>query len=111
MDDDFNTPKALSSIFELVRSGNTYLAQNDLKSARAVRRLIKELCKVLGLDLEKVVTIEPEIKGRIEKLIKERDSARQNKDFKKADKIRSELLEEGVVLEDTKESTIWRRKI
>ncbi len=111
MDDDFNTPKALSSIFELVRSGNTYLAQNDLKSARAVRRLIKELCKVLGLDLEKIVAIEPEIKGRIEKLIKERDSARQNKDFKKADKIRSELLEEGVVLEDTKESTIWRRKI
>ncbi len=111
MDDDFNTPKALSSIFELMRSGNTYLAQNDLKSAGDVRRLIKELCKVLGLGLEKLVSIKPELKERIEKLIKERETARKNKDFKKADKIRSELLEEGVILEDTKTGTKWRRKV
>ena len=111
MDDDFNTPKALAAIFELVTLGNTCLVQNNLNLAKNIKKLVKKLCSVLGISLEKAVRVEPELEKKVERLIKERNAARRDKDFKKADEIRKELLEKDIVLEDGKEGTLWRRKL
>jgi cysteinyl-tRNA synthetase len=118
MDDDFNTPKALAAIFELVTLGNTLLSQNDPGSAKAVEKIIRDFGGVLGLDLKKPKAAlrqpsaaEEHFEREIKELIRSRDRARRDKNFKKADEIRANLLKKGIVLEDTKEGTTWRRKL
>ena len=106
MDDDFNTADAISAVFELVR----YINQNtDEKTALNVLELYKEkllmLCDILGIILEKEEKLLPE---DIEKMIEERQEARKNKDFARADEIRDELLEKGIVLEDTREGVKYK---
>ncbi len=106
MDDDFNTADAISAVFELVR----YINQNtDEKTALNVLELYKEkllmLCDILGIILEKEEKLLPE---DIEKMIEERQEARKNKDFARADEIRDELLNKGVVLEDTREGVKYK---
>ena len=111
MDDDFNTPKALSVIFDLVTVGNTCLDENDLKSAGEIKKLIMEIAGIFNLNLEKVSLVEEDLKNMVEVLIRERNTARKNKDYKRADEIRKELLNRDIILEDTKEGTIWRKKL
>jgi cysteinyl-tRNA synthetase len=65
---------------------------------------------VLGLDLPKEIPAAGISEKEIENLIAKRDKARSAKDFKTADDIRRELSEKGVVLEDTKGTTVWRRR-
>ena len=106
MDDDFNTADAISAVFELVR----YINQNtDEKTAVNVLELYKEkllmLCDILGIILEKEEKLLPE---DIEKMIEERQEARKNKDFARADEIRDELLNKGIVLEDTREGVKYK---
>ena len=106
MDDDFNTADAISAVFELVR----YINQNiDEKTALNVLELYKEkllmLCDILGIILEKEEKLLPE---DIEKMIEERQEARKNKDFARADEIRDELLNKGIVLEDTREGVKYK---
>jgi len=112
MDDDFNTAQALGIIFELVLFINKNI-ENIQKIGYAKKTLI-DLGKVLGLfegprhfslELSETITAED-----INLLIKSRGEARKNKDFKEADKIRKELEEKGIILEDTKDGTAWRRK-
>ena len=72
----------------------------------ALRALIVKLADVLGLIVEK----EEEILAEdIEKLIAERQAARKERNFQRADEIRNELLEKGIILEDTREGVKWRR--
>lgn len=106
MDDDFNTADAISAVFELVR----YINQNtDEKTALNVLELYKEkllmLCDILGIILEKEEKL---LSEDIEKMIEERQEARKNKDFARADEIRDELLEKGIVLEDTREGVKYK---
>lgn len=106
MDDDFNTADAISAVFELVR----YINQNtNEKTAVNVLELYKEkllmLCDILGIILEKEEKLLPE---DIEKMIEERQEARKNKDFARADEIRDELLNKGIVLEDTREGVKYK---
>ena len=106
MDDDFNTADAISAVFELVR----YINQNtNEKTAVNVLELYKEkllmLCDILGIILEKEAKLLPE---DIEKMIEERQEARKNKDFARADEIRDELLNKGIVLEDTREGVKYK---
>lgn len=107
MDDDFNTPLALASIFNLVALGNICLQEDDILSARKIRSAIDRLCIIFGLRFEGP---KAELNPEIEEFIKERDKARKNKDFKKADEIRAALLKQDIILEDTKERTVWRKK-
>ena len=111
MDDDFNTPKALAAIFELVTVGNTAVSEGDVKSAGDAVHVITEFSGVLGLGLIRAAKADSDITGEIEILIKKRSIARKNRDFEKADKIRDTLAGRGIVLEDTKEGTRWRKKI
>jgi len=108
MDDDFNTPEGLSHIFELILEGNVCLNEGDEKGALYTARVIKELCVTLGLSLK---ASNQKLGHESMKLIEERNQARKAKDFKKADRIRKALLKKGIVIEDTKEGTAWRRKL
>ncbi len=110
MDDDFNTPEALAVLFDMVREINNLRALNKLTEAAELGALVKHLGGILG-----ILQQEPEKflhggldKNKIEKLIAERNIARQNKNWKQADQIRDELINMGIELEDTHEGTIWR---
>ncbi|MBU2540634.1 MAG: cysteine--tRNA ligase [Candidatus Omnitrophica bacterium] len=112
MDDDFNTPRALSVLFELVNNCNKLLDSNDefkQFKLRYAMDVIKELAGIFGLspDVEKTSKLEVELTEKI----KLRDKLKKEKKYLEADKIRKELKEQGIILEDSKEGTQWRRKI
>ena len=111
MDDDFNTPKALAAIFELITLGNKYIEKDEKAYASSVKRIVKELCGMLGLELLKPSAGKKDLDKKINSLVEGRNAARRDKNFKKADKIRDELLSQGIILEDTKDGTTWRRKL
>ncbi|MDI6601268.1 MAG: cysteine--tRNA ligase [Thermoanaerobacteraceae bacterium] len=108
MDDDFNTAGAISHIFNIVSTANAKIDENsgqaliDLAST-----VITELLGVLGISLNLKTDILDE---EIEKLIKERQDARMRKDYRTADRIRDELKEKGIILEDTPQGVRWKRK-
>ena len=107
MDDDFNTADAISSIFELVKFANTYAGEgSSAPFVRAVKEKIVELSDICGLKVEKEEEL---LDGEIEKLIGERQAARKAKNFARADEIRDELLNKGILLEDTREGVKWKR--
>ena len=107
MDDDFNTADAVSAIFELVKLSNTTLNENStVEYAKGLLNVIEPLCDVLGIITERKTEI---LDSEIEDLIARRTQARKNKDFALADKIRNDLLEKGIVLEDTREGVKWKR--
>ncbi len=107
MEDDFNTADAVASIFDLVKYANTTAnAESSKEYLQGLYDLIVNLSDVLGLIVEK----EEEILAEdIEALIEERQAARKEKNFKRADEIRDELLEKGIVLEDTREGVKWKK--
>ncbi len=117
MDDDLNTAGALGAIFEAVKGINTALheegalSQKNKQEALDFFRMADEVLGVLdipGIEQEAA----PDAEGaRIEKFIEERNQARKNKDFSRADEIRDMLLEEGIVLKDSPDGTKWHRKI
>ena len=107
MDDDFNTADAISAIFELIKLSNTSLNENSTTEyANGLLNIIEPLCDVLGIITERKTEI---LDSEIEDLIEQRTQARKNKDFALADKIRNDLLERGIVLEDTREGVKWKR--
>ncbi len=107
MDDDFNTANAIAVIYDLIKYSNVEIIGKSSKKIIVYNiNLIEELLEVLGLDLGKNEMKEVDVK-KIEKLIEERKVAKKNKDFKKADEIRSKLLEKGIVLEDKRDGVKW----
>ena len=107
MDDDFNTADAISAIFELIKLSNTTLNEaSTAEYANGLLKVIEPLCDVLGIITERKTEI---LDSEIEDLIEQRTQARKNKDFALADKIRNDLLEKGIVLEDTREGVKWKR--
>jgi len=107
LDDDFNSSEAISILFELA---------NEINKTNSSELLIilKSLAQILGL-----LSKDPEhfLQGKnlkddvdIELMIKKRNDAKKNKNFEEADDIRANLLEKGILLEDTPEGTIWRKK-
>ena len=108
MDDDLNTADALSIIFELARFMNSNVNENSTKEfANKVLGEFNELTGVLNIVNKKHE--EDMLDEEIEALIQKRTDAKKNKDFKLADEIRNELLEKGIVLEDTRQGVKWRR--
>lgn len=107
MDDDFNTADAISSIFEIVRLGNSHC---NLESSNTFIDLVKNKIKILTDILGIKVEIEKGLLDEdIEALIEERNEARKNKNFQRSDEIRDLLLEKNIVLEDTREGVRWKR--
>ena len=107
MDDDFNTADALASVFELVKFSNTNVTgESSAEFAGQLFTTMKDLCEVLGLNVEKKDEI---LDKEIEDLIQERQEARKSKNFARADEIRDELLAKGIQLKDTREGVKWKR--
>ena len=109
MDDDFNTPKAISSLFDLVREINQL--RDNKKTVEAERSifLLKKLSMSLGLlqsDPNDFLKFGVD-RSAIDKLIATRNQARKNKDWIESDKIRDQLTNMGIVLEDSKNGTVW----
>jgi len=97
MDDDLNISKALAVIFDFMRDVNKLIISK--KDAKEIYNVMFNFNKVLGVLEEK----EEKISKEIQDLINEREKARKNKDYKKADEIRNELRKKGFIIEDTKE--------
>lgn len=107
MEDDINTADAISAIFELSRFINTNVSEkSSLEFAKKCLDEFNELTSVLNIVNKKQDDI---LNEEIENLIQKRVEAKKNKDFKLADDIRQELLEKGIILEDTRQGTKWKR--
>ncbi len=107
MEDDFNTADAIAAIFELVKFANTKAsAERSRKFLNGLKEKIVKLSDICGLLVDKQEEL---LDADIESLIEQRQAARKAKDFAKADAIRNELLEKGIVLEDTREGVKWKR--
>ena len=107
MDDDFNTADAIAAVFDLVKFANTNVGEGSSKAfVDALKKMIQDLCDILGLITEKKAEL---LDADIENLIQERQDARKAKNFARADEIRNELLEKGIILEDTREGVKWKR--
>ena len=109
MDDDFNTPGGLAVVFDLVNLTNKSI--DDADFVFSARETLKELLGILGITLASRPKDASISDNEVEVKIIERKQARLNKDYALGDKIRKELEEKGVILEDTKEGTSWRRKL
>jgi len=128
MDDDLNTSVALAAVHELTREVNTALARRVLRedNRREIIAAIERIDSVLnvightlstssgifqltGHDASMTVS-NPTLEGEIQALIAERQEARHRRDFARADEIRDQLAERGIILEDTKDGVRWKRK-
>ena len=113
MDDDFNTAQALGFLNKIVTCTNTFLQNKIFKLPKTAIDVLKktlkefkELGDILGLDFSYELLLTEALK----KLIEERNNARKRKDWQGSDRLRDELLGEGIIVEDTRIGTFWRWK-
>lgn len=107
MEDDCNTADAVSAIFELVKFINTNAcADNTSIYLKNLYARLAVLCDVLGILIEKKEELLDE---DIKRLIEERQTARKEKNFARADQIRDELEQKGILLKDTRQGVVWQR--
>ena len=107
MDDDANTADAVSAVFELVKYINTNASsENSSTYLELLYARLNTLCDVLGIILEQEEEL---LDADIEALIQERTEAKKAKNFARADEIRDELKNRGIILEDTREGVKWKR--
>jgi cysteinyl-tRNA synthetase len=115
MDDDLNIPMALAALYEAVRAGNSALDSSEYAAAGVHIVAVRSMLAVLGID-----PLAPEwaeqganpaehqaLDSLIQALIAERNEARGNKDFARADAIRNQLTQAGIALSDSTASTHW----
>tara|TARA_B100000427_G_scaffold233699_1_gene196745 strand:+ start:6668 stop:8041 length:1374 start_codon:yes stop_codon:yes gene_type:complete len=114
MDDDFNAPEALAVLFDLAKVINKNKEDGNEDEASLLAGELIAMSEPLGLlqqdpqsFLKSGVNMD---ELEINKLIKEREEAREGKDYSKSDKIRDYLFEQNIILEDSKEGTFWRRR-
>jgi cysteinyl-tRNA synthetase len=107
LDDDLNLPQGLGLVFELVREANAALDADrvGVKGRDALLSLIDDF----DAHLDVVRTEEPGLAEEVERLIAEREASRKARDFARSDRIRDELRQKGIALEDSKEGVRWRR--
>lgn len=107
MDDDLNTADGVAALFGLCKDINLTIASGAEKDTLiACQTAFNELCDILGLCY---VEEDGNLDAEVEKLIADRTEARKNKDFAKADAIRDQLKDMGIILEDTKDGVKWTK--
>ena len=106
MDDDFNTADAITAIFDLIKDTNTNITIDSSKElAQKALELIRELGAPLGMFQK---STKGNLAEEIEALIAKRQQARKDRDFALADKIRDEIKDRGIILEDTPQGVRWK---
>jgi len=107
MDDDFGTPAAVAAVFDAVRGANAALDAGRSDTAAAKLGAVEELLGVLGFGVGDTEAAADD--DEIDALVRERDAARAARDFATADRIRDELAQRGVTIEDSASGTTWHR--
>lgn len=121
MDDDFNTPRALALIFDEVRVVNRLLDEGKMADASARAAALRSMCEILGLLQDSPERFFQKKKDhwlrqqgltheQVDAWIAERNQARKDKNWKEADRIRNQLQDYGILLEDTPGETIWKTR-
>ncbi|MCL5069465.1 MAG: cysteine--tRNA ligase [Actinobacteria bacterium] len=129
MDDDFNSAKAIGDIFDFVGNINSIIQSSDFtinvpvkESLNLAYLIVLETGRILSFDFEEGISADSEKRSKsfsnslvldveeITRLIDERNLERKRKDFAKADEIRQRLESLGILLDDRKEGTVWKRK-
>ncbi len=108
MDDDFETPQALAALFDFVKEVNRRM------DAKNLTRDSQELAMTFLMRIDSVLCVlvstqSDEVDSETTMLMEEREKARKNKDWKKSDELRDELLKRGIQLEDTPQGTTWKK--
>jgi cysteinyl-tRNA synthetase len=108
MDDDLNTPRALAALFDFVRKANSSLDKASLGKEGATKLLdaMRRVNDVLGI----LSFAKEELPPKLAEMIALRDRARERRDFAESDRLRKELLSEGIIVEDTPTGTRWKRR-
>ena len=113
MQDDFNSPSAISVLFEMVKQINILKKEDQFTHANTLASELISLSNILGILLdnpEEYFTSGIDLSNQdIEAAIERRNKARKEKDFELSDKIRDDLLENGIILEDKGTKTIWKK--
>ncbi|WP_159515876.1 MULTISPECIES: cysteine--tRNA ligase [unclassified Acinetobacter] len=118
MRDDFNTSEAIAVLFEINKALNSTVKEEQAEQAAVYYATLRHLTNILGLVQYNVDEFLKSDIGQealdltseqIEGLIQQRQDAKKAKEFARADEIRQSLLDQGVVLEDTRQGTVWRR--
>ena len=113
LNDDFNTPMALSILFEIAKQINIERTTNPKKASALSSQLVKlgNYIGILNHNADEYLKQGSDLsESEISKKIDQREAARNSKDFAMSDQIRDELLELGIILEDSANGTTWRRK-
>lgn len=108
MDDDFNVQNGLSDVYELMRLINRYSqqAQINLDNAHHLLDRYAQLLAIFGITLK----FDYEVNAQVEELIQQREAARANKNFAQSDRLRQQLRQMGIILEDTPQGTRWHKE-
>ncbi|TSO25872.1 cysteine--tRNA ligase [Lactobacillus sp. LL6] len=112
MDDDFNVQNALTAIYNVLpiinSNSNSELA--DKETLREFKDLLSSWLEIFGIDTKKLTAkVENSDDAKIDELVKQRDEARKNKDWATSDKLRDQLKDMGVTIQDTPQGTRWTR--
>jgi cysteinyl-tRNA synthetase len=109
LDDDLNTAEALAALHDFVRETNTALGKGEVRSEdqQALLALVERFDSVFNIFGEVKHEL---LDSEIQALIDERQEARKRKNFARADELRNQLTQLGIILEDTKDGLRWRRK-
>jgi len=108
MDDNLNTPRALSTVFNLIKELNK-IEKIDSQTAKQVLSVINKFDSVLGLKLLELKKEKIRIPGEVIRLVEEREKYRKRGQWQKADEIRKEIQKKGYLIEDTKEGSKIKR--
>jgi cysteinyl-tRNA synthetase len=111
LDDDLNTAEALAAIFEYVRDVNSAMDAGEFRAANRdeAKELLKRFDDIFDV-LRPTAGAGAASDEEVERLIAERNAAKKARDFARADQIRQQLLDRGIILEDTKAGVRWKRK-
>jgi cysteinyl-tRNA synthetase len=106
VDDDFDTPAAVAVVFKAARDANVAFDEGRPEAAVQLVAAVRAMCDALGVELYDDI---PELADDVAARVSAREEARATKNWGEADRIRDELLAQGIVLEDTPSGTVWRR--
>jgi cysteinyl-tRNA synthetase len=109
LDDDLNISGGLGAIFDFVRDINRLISESGISQADAQKAIatMEGFDSILGVLKREEVSLDAEV----EALIQERNEARKARNFKRSDEIRDQLLARGIILEDTPQGTVWKKKL